>query len=429
MAVHQTNKTHRTARWERKQKHNVQDKRIRKVLKDRKKQRKLDRGVNQIVRHAPGKRTNNAYVAAVESLWQAVRKLKMVKSDRIDRPGYYASDNVYLYALAQMAERHEMWLRDPVDFHPRTYNVERQFTELARHLFTNYAPPACFEQAWFERNKRKARRYQKWYIQTGRGESPRRLANMPFEMTRRTAHLLVKAPATLTIEQALRWTQVRAMGARPVVADALLASPIGTDFKRDEFWLTVVRFLIDQPMLDPAQVGPMVDYIDNQRHEPVIQGDGRMAPAQPNFSMKGRSVDRLLRQVQQWHGRLAAQSHHGAFVRWEPSGIPGKMWIEGTGKSEKHLAIRELVDSGALQSEGMRMNHCVGSYAHSCKLGHVAIFSMVSNATPLLTIEVRLHNRTIVQARGKCNREAKADELRNLRTWAQQADLQIANWL
>ena len=429
MAVHQHNKTTRSARWERKQKHNAQEKRIRNVLKDRKKQRKLDRGVNQIVRHAPSKRTNKAYVAAVEALWQSVRGLKMVKADRIDRPGYYAPDNVYLYALAQMAERHELWLRDPVDFRPRTYNVERQFTELARHLFTNYAPPACFEQAWFERNKRKARRYQGWYIQTGRGESPRRLANMPFEMTRRTAHLLAKAPATHTIEQALRWTQVRAMGARPLVADALLGSPIGTDFTRDDFWLTVVRFLIDQPMLDPAQVGPIVDYIHFQRYEPVIQGDGTMAPAQPNFSMKGRSVDRLLRQVQQWHGQLAAQSHVGRFVRWEACGIPGKMWAEGTGKSAKQLSIRELLDSNALQAEGARMHHCVGSYAYSCKQGHTAIFSMVSNATPLLTIEVKLHNRTIVQARGKRNREATAEELRNLRTWAQQADLNIANWL
>lgn len=429
MAVTYDNKNKRTARWERKQKHNVQEKRIRNVLKDRKKQRKLDRGVNQIVRHAPSKRTNKAYVAAVEALWQAVRTLKMVNADRLDRPGYYARDNVYLYAIAQMAERHENWLREPVSFHPRTHNVERQFTELARHLFTDYAPPACFEQAWFEPNKRKARRYQRWYIQTGRGDSPRRLANMPFEMTRRAAHLLAKSPATLTIEQALRWTQVRAMGARPIVADAIIASPIGTDFSRDDFWLTVVRFLIDQAMLDPAQVGPIVDYIHNQRYEPVIQGDGNMAPAQPNFSMKGLSVDRLLRQVRQWHGRLAARSAHQAFIRWEPSGIPGKMWTEGTGRNEKQLSIRELLDSNALQAEGARMQHCVGSYAYSCKQGRAAIFSFVAKATPLLTIEVAPQSRRIVQARGKRNRAATTDEMRILRIWAVQADLQIAGWL
>eukprot|EP00752_Nemacystus_decipiens_P013932 g12368.t1 len=429
MAVTHDNKTKRTARWERKQKRGAQDKLIRDVMKDRKRQRKLHCGVEQIIRHAPSKRTNKNYTAAVESLWLAVHKLKMVKADRIERPGYYAPENIYLYALAQMAERYESWLREPVDFQPRTHNVERQFTELARHLFTEYAPPACFEQAWFERNKRKARRYQRWDIQIGRGESPRRLASVPFEMTRRAAHLLVKAPGTLTIEQALRWTQVRAMGARPVVTDAILASPIGTDFKRDDFWLTVVRFLIDQPMLDPAQVGPIVDYIHHQRHEPVIQGDGGMTPAQPNFTMKGRSVDRLLRQVQQWHGQLAARSASRVFLRWKPSGIPGKLWTEGKGQKQKQLSIRELLDSNALQAEGARMGHCVGSYAHSCNQGRVAIFSLVENTTPLLTIEVALQARRIVQARGKRNREAKADEMRMLRSWAVQANLQIADWL
>lgn len=433
MAVANDNKNTRIARWERKQKQNVQEKRIRAVLKDRKQRRKSGRGVDQILRHAPTKRTGRKFTLAVEQLWEAARRMKLAKSEHLTRPGYIGRDNAYLYALAQMADRFDSWLRDPCDFRPRSHNTERQFTELARHLFTRFAPPPCFEQAWFERDPRKARRHQHWYIQLGQGESARRLAGLPIVMTRRTAHLLADAPATLTIEQGLRWTQLRAIGAGPALTEALLASPVGTDFARDAFWMTVVRFMIDQPMLDPNQVGPIVDYIHYQRHEPQYGLGGDAVPAQPNFSMKGRSIRTLLGQVRQWHGRLATRKTGRAYLRWDASRIPGMQWVEGQNDSRKHLVIRELLDSATLDHEGARMNHCVGSYAQSCKSGRAAIFTLTcaskSQVKTLLTVEVKPLARTIVQARGKCNRSATQDERRMLRAWAQQADLQMSDWV
>ena len=61
-------------------------------------------------------------------------------------------------------------------------------------------------------------------------------------------------------------------------------------------------FFANQPMLEPTYIGPIVDYIHYQKFVPqqlpgpngqFIEGP----PAQPNFSMKGRSITKLLRLV------------------------------------------------------------------------------------------------------------------------------------
>lgn len=53
--------------------------------------------------------------------------------------------------------------------------------------------------------------------------------------------------------------------------------------REDEtFWLSVLAFLAKNPMLEPSQISPLVDYISHRRREDV------------NFSMKGRSVLALL---------------------------------------------------------------------------------------------------------------------------------------
>jgi hypothetical protein len=436
MARHQTNKQDRVARWERKQRRNDKEQRVRKLLKDRKRQDKVRRNVDQILRYAPNKRSGRDYNAACQQLWDVAYRLKFAKRDHLARPGYVGPGNAYLYAMAQMADRFELWVREPATFKPRSHNPERQFSELCRHLFARYDPPAVFEQAWFEQNRRKRRAQQTWYIGLAQGGSPRRLSGLPIELTRRAAHLLDEVPATMTIEQGLRWAQVRAMDASPEAANAILASPIGVDFVRDAFWLTLVRFLVDQPMLDPNRVGPIVDYIHFQRHEPqVVDVDGHvhLGPPQPNLTMAGRSIDRLLRQVEQWHGGLARQSAAKAYRRWKPSGVPGKLWVEGVGHSRKHYQLRELLDSTALVNEGARMHHCVASYEPSCAAGRSAIFSLTTGqslaTTPLLTIEVRPAIREIVQISGKYNAPATTEQMRMVRTWAQQAGLQLATWM
>ena len=431
-------KAQRVKRWERKQKQGEKDRRVQKLLKERKQERKAQRGPALILGHATRKLTNARYTEAVSALWEAARHSKLVEPGRMAKSGWPRPENSYLHGLAQLAARHESWVRKPASWRAHTHNADRQFASLARHLLCWYEVPRCFESAWFNTHKAGARQEQSWYIRLGRGESLRGAKGLPIELTRKAAHLLPEAPGSLTIRQALRWAQLRALGAEPALVEALLASSMATDFTRDDFWLTVVRFFVNHPMLDRAQVGPIVDYLDDQRHRdrPTMLIDGRLVepgPAQPNLSMRGRSPDTLLRQVRQWHARLARGSRHHVPTQWRSSGVPGMTRVEGDGPNAVLWGLRELCDSRELLAEGRTMRHCVGSYASSCARGHVAIFSMTrtkGNATaPVLTVEVQVAARQIVQARGKDNVRAIPDLMRVLGVWAQEAGLTIGRYV
>ena len=53
-------------------------------------------------------------------------------------------------------------------------------------------------------------------------------------------------------------------------------------------------------------------------------------PTQPNFSMKGRSITKLLRLVDEWHGDLNADDYAlGEEDAWEASGFRGLSTICG----------------------------------------------------------------------------------------------------
>lgn len=61
----------RIRRWERKQKQGENDRRIQKLLKDKKQAQKALRGPTLILKHATKKLTNDRYLQAVDELWDA----------------------------------------------------------------------------------------------------------------------------------------------------------------------------------------------------------------------------------------------------------------------------------------------------------------------------------------------------------------------
>src|SRR5687768_18237939 len=95
---------------------------------------------------------------------------------------------------------------------------------------------------------------------------------------------------SLSVLQALRWGQVMGLGGVQRLARAVVASRLRDRLPDEPFWLTVVQFLARHPMLDPHQVGPLVDYLFAQRFEReparVVGGTviGGTIP-QPNLSM------------------------------------------------------------------------------------------------------------------------------------------------
>jgi len=389
--------------------------------------------IGRFLARGPDRRLRSAFCRLIRHVGKAGKFLE----DECVIPEFGQQEfNTCVHALAAMAEHYTDWLRAPEDWRPATHNRWRQFRSLARHLFAVYPVPEFLDCVWFLGTGREGWIRQKWYIHLGCGRSIRKERGLPIPLTQRMAHWFLQTPPRYTVDQALRRAQLIAFGGTPRLADAVLGTRIGTDFSREEFWSPVIRFFVTNPMLDPAQVGPIVDYIHNQRFEwrDVIVERGRYErhpPPQPNFTMRGRSVESLLRQAHRWHRTLAVETKSG-HSQWAWSGIPDFRLEEGGENTDGHCVwtIHELLSSGELIEEGRRMQHCVASYAASCQSGRTTIWSLrlrkAGAEKRVLTVEVLPRDRVIVEARGRLNARPKPVARRILERWAQTAGLSIA---
>lgn len=343
--------------------------------------------------------------------------------------------NTYIEALCALAQQHDLWLRRPEDWRPTTHNKLRQFGALARHLLASYPVPAFFDAAWFEGATADARRHRLWFRHIGIGRNIR-TADLPISLTSRAAHLFLLAPGDLSIDAAMRWGQAQAIGAEPRLCRAIVASRLGSPLDDEPFWTTVLHFFVNNPMLDPDQVGPIVDFLYNRRCEvqTIVGPFGEVQGIpEPLFSMKGRTAPALLRRVEEWHRELNRARRREPLV-WE--GRPDIRPFEYTERDHQdrpvhHWTIRELLSERELQEEGKVMRHCVASYDKSCAGGIASIWSLrvqaASEEKPrsVMTIEVQNSRRAIVQARGRCN---KTSTSRQAGFWLKEAPLILKMW-
>ncbi len=345
--------------------------------------------------------------------------------------------NTFIDALAALAIHWPAWHRDAEAWKPRSHNARRQFASLIRHLLAEYDAPPFMDSVWFLGTSPQAQQQQRWFIHIARGKNIR-TAELPIPYTKRMAHHFQSAPKDCTAMAALRWGQIHGLGGDARLADAIRGTRLGEDFTNDDFWLTVLRFFVAHPMLDPVHVGPIIDFLHHQRYEcrDVFVAAGvmeRQGPAQPHLSMKGRTPESLLRQVQRWHRQIAKQADNG--LQWAASGIGGFEFIEGSRESGnmRRWTIQELLSARTLNDEGRAMHHCVGSYAGSCARRRTSIWSMAVESFEgrrrIVTIEVQLANRSVCQARGRLN-ERPGEKARSImQRWATQEGLAIANYV
>jgi PcfJ-like protein len=343
--------------------------------------------------------------------------------------------NTGLDALLHFARSHESWLRPPEEWTPESDNAREQVSSLARHLFARYPLPAFLDAAWLSGSSPAAEAPREWFVHLGRGGKLEAI-QFPLPMTHRAAHFFLLAPEEFTIVAALRYGQIRALGGSESLARAV-AETFLSELQRDEpFWLTTIHFLANHPELPLSQVGPVVDYVRTRK-----AGFGDNDAPEPEFTMKGRTVEALLKRMAEWHDALARLDRKGRH-HWPPSGIAP---LDRTEKDPFSTGtcrwrIQEITDCLALAEEGRAMRHCVRSYQNACLKGDTSIWSMrvtfSGNRTVrrLVTIQVNNHRRSIVQVRGNCNQTLSAMRGHRrmrfardvLRDWAREQHLGIA---
>jgi len=351
-------------------------------------------------------------------------------------PSDRAGDNRSLVnaGLIDLALHHADWIRSVEIWQPVNQSVWPLFSSLAQHLLARHPVPAFMTSVWLDQSLGKRLPQQEWYKHLGRGENIR-TAKLPLRLTKAMAHWFTQAPHHLSAIQAIRWAQVRGLGDSKHLARAVVATRLGKVLENEDFWESVVHSFINHPSLDFARLGPVVDFLQHQRfewREGVTQAGvfGKIPPPQPQYTMKGRTVASILRQVEEWHKELGKEDK--PTIMWRHSPIRDFRFIEGSEAlgNMRAWTISELLSTRALFLEGQAMRHCVATYGDECVRREVSIWSMQIETDRgqhrVLTIEVDMPTRTIWQVRGKCNRLPSAGELAIVERWAAAEGLKVA---
>jgi hypothetical protein len=318
------------------------------------------------------------------------------------------------------------FVRPIQDWAPRGKGRDTLFRSLAAHLLARFPVPAI---VWNAFHDDAARELVPLAVHVAGGGSLYAYVQSSFAipLTRRMCHDLLATPADFKLLDAIRRAQARAAGVDRRFFEAWrttrYSQEIGTkDF--ETFWYSVLEWFAKVPMLEPAEIGPLCDYIANRRF------------ADPLFSMKGRSPVALLRGMKEWHGGLAIEKMISGKVFASSGFRPGEYKEhrrEGNGAFVNELwRINEILTARALADEGKRMGHCVYSYAGRIDSRDTSIWSVQmedgrgeTGRWHMVTLEVRNDLRRVVQARGRFNRSMTNQEHRVVAQWARTNNLGV----
>lgn len=333
-----------------------------------------------------------------------------------------------------LVRKKEEWIRQYNSWISKSHNVDKQFSSFIRHLLTKYEVPVFMDNVWTKHSEF----HQQWFIHIGSGKNIRTAENLPCLLSKKEAHYFMKAPSIYSIEEAIRWGQIHALGGYERLVSALRETKLIQDFQHNDFCLQVIRFFINHPMLDLVHVNPIVDYIWNQKftQQRVFVGPGQVEdrpPAQSNFSMTGRDPIALLKQVERWHHQLGKESK-GKKLQWEHhSTVKDFEWKQGSSekKNLRFWKIKQLLSNNELASEGRKMRNCVASYSQSCFKGSCSMWSLrledFMGEQILITIELS-KELFIRQIRGKFNRTPEPKEKDVIKRWMRKEGLKLASY-
>ncbi|MGX1324136.1 hypothetical protein AB7M17_007589 [Bradyrhizobium sp. USDA 377] len=327
-------------------------------------------------------------------------------------------------------------VRDAQAWKPRmkTRDPARLRLAAARYLFARYPVAEHLEQIWIDGaglGADEIRLRKRWYVVAASGGSLYGAGAAEW-LSRKEVHAFLNPLGKVGFEAAIWQAIARSYANDPGIALRIARTRI-TQTPRAEhgFWREVVHFFCAHPTT-VEEMDDLHDYLaDCYRRN-------RM------FSLKGRSLVSLGRQMREWHrdldaiARIEAARRRAEAARnrarglaaepvdeaWRGAAIADWSWTTSSkdrAKREEYVVV-QLRTADDLVAETRGMRHCVASYATKCIAGHASIWSLRRRAggsvQRLLTIELDRHSRA-VQVRGFANRPPLAEESKILERWAQ----------
>ena len=329
---------------------------------------------------------------------------------------------------------HEQWIRSPESWlvHPEDFdetNAEEAVVllrSLIRHLFVRFEMPQYWDSVWFQEGEIDYAQME-WFVHVASGQSLRKARGLPLVLTKQATHEMTQAPCGLTLFEAMRWGQLRAMGAGRELCRQILQTPAAVDFANDALlWLPLFRLMIRDTECRAQVAGALVEYVGLRRL-------GRPDGEQYRFQRKTmRALRREMATFYRahphaiWERRLQfvetvrPRARKQRVYNW-----PGMTTVDSFDQVDSasvRWRLFELRRSYLLESEGRRLGHCVRSYIGACLDGHSSIWSLRSFRGEAqrweATIEVHPPTKRILQVSSYGNRRASPEALEKIRAWA-----------
>lgn len=302
------------------------------------------------------------------------------------------------------------WLKSP-----KTWKKESG-VHILDHIFTLYKTPNILIQQWLtNRGESISFKWICWHIIIGQGGSLKKAAKLfNWNIPNKFQHFLLKTPETQYPMESCIHAEISRLGGndvdynRVMSNQELLIDP--TEMTYDDaflsFWRSTVLWLIknreaisdDESILIIAWA--MHKYTEGEREENA-----------PKFSWKGRSLNNVLVQSQEYQTALTKPSWVG--YKWNSHYWDWAFYDE----NEDCWNFKELLNGKQLYLEGKHMRHCVSSYSSRCASGASAIFSLKKNGERAVTLEINVKSTVLVQAMGKRNRLPTEEEKRIIQLW------------
>ena len=319
-------------------------------------------------------------------------------------------------------------IRDGALWRPKLKTRDRGRLRLAaaRHLFARYPVSAALEAIWLDGSGLDANEValrKAWYIAVARGDSLFK-AGANAWLSRKEVHCFLNVTGDFSFDEAFWLAIARSYTDDPGLAARLARTKIARTPRGElAFWREVTRFFCGHPA-SREEIDDLCDYI------------GAMHQRDATYSLKGRTLSSLRRQMLDWHRDVAAIERIEAMRRraagrgsqtqsrsWDGSRLEDWEWPsekEAKARDERFF-VRQLKTAEDLVAESRAMHHCVSMYAAKCITGNASIWVLRRKALGkierLLTIELDPQNRA-VQVRGFGNRLASLEERKIVERWA-----------
>jgi hypothetical protein len=324
-------------------------------------------------------------------------------------------------------------IRDGASWRPKlkTRDPAKLRLAAARHLYARYPVGAVLEAIWLDRTGLDAREIALrvgWYVVVAGGGSLYK-AGANALMSRKEVHCFLNVAGDFAFDEAVWFAIARSYTEDSGLAARLARTKIARTPRGDlAFWREVARFFCENPA-SKQEIDDLCDYV------------GAMFRRDKAYSLKGRTLASLNRQMAAWHRDLAAidrieamRRRAAALARHSGEAVPKQGWSgarledwdwhpparEAKARDEWFF-VRQLTTAQDLVDESRAMHHCVSSYASKCIAGNASIWTLrrkaLGKTERLLTIEVDPQLRA-VQVRGFGNRLATPDERNILARWA-----------